>query len=1273
VLIRFPSLLQTREPRLNTEEMHAKTTFNTHVAPEEQPVILGKIVHEAEDQEAGENNALLHEAEEQKAGENNAITGSPAVGSPATRKNEGANRSRAGEEQAGMARHDTFDGLRGLGVLLVVAYHLRFGARSAWVCIGLFFALSGLLMTSKVLQIQGKKGEFSILHFWKRRILRLIPAFLALMLCILCKSCMEWSVYGRPEGVELHYLRNDLLWALAYGENWNLVNQQEDYFADVKKASVVRHVWSLSIEEQYYILWPIIFAVITKLVACCIPAQTRDCQTGNTSIMLSMRKPDVQYLVKVLCFFEVCAIVFSQFVCVHVYETFGESAAYFSTYARAGEFAVGGLSACLLHLSPWSLAIFTRDPGRPPLTQNQRIGLEIASAVTVLSILECSVIPLPLSDLFSFYFQWFRLPFTIIVLFGASLQSLQTSETLPPWAIFTRVMSSKLLVYFGTTSYGLYLIHWVLVVWFGDSQINTVHSSATLQGRMEGATAWSRDFLIAAASIAISGASFWFFERPVMMRVAHLKPGAVIGISLASMAAMAILVVAVTQGAVDPAAVETIQDQLRSVPWEQYFPTNLLFLGDSQAKRIAEMMREVCNNASQSERCASVYGDHQPWGPWVINGAQGAASAIDNFASAECTWCKRHIKPNRPYKSAAKKAVSDAMAPYIYVIDSHFLRPWIDGSKKQEGLWGMESHMMQALYRMIQFSAWHGAQHIFLSTGSPFIRHGDGQTRDLRRNGNYLVLPHKYKKNNVNNAMRQRKAFLQLLKGIQCKHGSYNSSEQRLLVSIVDYHKLVCPDFNENKEKEMGLRYRCNQSGPGFKKKLGDDLHAEGPGGFYLVRQVQRVIFHGIARQGTYFSQMFRTPLTCYDELYEKEEDGLEELLQTFEVCVARDEKAKVAPVDLRLEQVQVDLSLGRDIYMCRFFELPKLKVGMGITSVNGLLQDNSWQYIHHISYFSCDLGFEPAPGSDGSFECTHVPLMDGCNRTIYRFAPGSQEFRLPEGYMYTIDWRLTLLQVHYKMVKAESLVDSTGVRVNFGEFLTTVQFFELGPREESMLSIPPRSERHVVQSVCSPDDVKAALERYALNEFKIIGVLQHMHLAGIAAKTEVLHPNGTSTAFGVMPEYDLHRQDMRPLPGGVVVSKGDALKVTCVYNTQRRAQKTRLGISLTDEMCFSYMLTTPRLPLFSNCWHTRGTRATGAQDRFFAGLRQPGPEGDTECHDTTGRSFSVEPTVAVRGLHAKAARAKVFQAPAVCAARDGGSRRRGPNSRGEGPADDSI
>jgi peptidoglycan/LPS O-acetylase OafA/YrhL len=147
------------------------------------------------------------------------------------------------------------DGLRALAVMAVLLYH----ADLAWIPGGflgveVFFVISGYLISALLLAEWRQKGSIDLKDFWLRRARRLLPALYVLLVVTL-----TFSVVFLPG--EVAGLRGDVVAAMGYVTNWFLIFGQESYFESVGRPSVLQHLWSLAVEEQFYLIWPVVLAV----------------------------------------------------------------------------------------------------------------------------------------------------------------------------------------------------------------------------------------------------------------------------------------------------------------------------------------------------------------------------------------------------------------------------------------------------------------------------------------------------------------------------------------------------------------------------------------------------------------------------------------------------------------------------------------------------------------------------------------------------------------------------------------------------------------------------------------------------------------------------------------------------------------------------------------------------------------------------------------------------------------------------------------------------
>lgn len=153
------------------------------------------------------------------------------------------------------------DGVRALAVLAVLADHAGVpGLSGGFVGVDVFFVLSGFLITSLLLDEHRRTGRVDLGAFWARRARRLLPALTVLVAAV----ALGRRLFA-PDSVG--GLRYDALSALGWVANWRFAAAKTDYFAQGGAASPLQHTWSLGVEEQYYLVWPLVLTAVTVLLA----------------------------------------------------------------------------------------------------------------------------------------------------------------------------------------------------------------------------------------------------------------------------------------------------------------------------------------------------------------------------------------------------------------------------------------------------------------------------------------------------------------------------------------------------------------------------------------------------------------------------------------------------------------------------------------------------------------------------------------------------------------------------------------------------------------------------------------------------------------------------------------------------------------------------------------------------------------------------------------------------------------------------------------------
>jgi peptidoglycan/LPS O-acetylase OafA/YrhL len=148
------------------------------------------------------------------------------------------------------------DGVRGLAVLAVLLFHGGITwAGTGWLGVDAFFVLSGFLITALLVREHAASGRVALGPFWLRRARRLLPALL-----VVVTASLAFAALTAPEGVTPG-LRNSAFATFGYVQNWHLLLADDGgYFAQGGPPSPLRHAWSLSVEEQFYVVWPLVTA-----------------------------------------------------------------------------------------------------------------------------------------------------------------------------------------------------------------------------------------------------------------------------------------------------------------------------------------------------------------------------------------------------------------------------------------------------------------------------------------------------------------------------------------------------------------------------------------------------------------------------------------------------------------------------------------------------------------------------------------------------------------------------------------------------------------------------------------------------------------------------------------------------------------------------------------------------------------------------------------------------------------------------------------------------
>lgn len=370
----------------------------------------------------------------------------------------------------GTAYRPDIDGLRAVAVISVVAFHaFPHSLRGGFIGVDVFFVLSGFLITSIIIADLAN-GSFRLRTFYARRVKRIFPALIVVLLTVLLLGCTfrytdEYKELGKQVVASAGFAANLLFW------------QEANYFDLAAETKPLLHLWSLGIEEQYYILWPMLLWL---------------CWRTN--------KRALPYLVGLL-------LIGSFLLNIKAMGT-SPAEAFYSPLTRAWELFAGGLLAI-------ASSSYTKLPFAVP---DARLQARVANllAISGSGLLAASLILISRSTPFPGWAALLPVAATCMLV-GAGPRS---------W-IARHVLSHPVLVGIGLISYPLYLWHWPLLVltrgWIGEAGSAPVRSG------------------VVALSVGLAWITYRYLEYPIRFGQSPMRSVPRLGGALAALAGLGVL------------------------------------------------------------------------------------------------------------------------------------------------------------------------------------------------------------------------------------------------------------------------------------------------------------------------------------------------------------------------------------------------------------------------------------------------------------------------------------------------------------------------------------------------------------------------------------------------------------------------------------------------------------------------------------------------------------------------------------------------------------
>ena len=336
----------------------------------------------------------------------------------------------ATENRAGFYRHD-LDGLRGIAIALVAMFHVWFGRVSGGVDV--FLALSGFFFGGKLLRAAlNPEASLSPVPEVIRLVRRLLPS-----LVVVLAGCAALTILIQPQ-TRWETFADQSLASLGYYQNWELASTVADYLRAGESVSPLQHIWSMSVQGQFYIAFLALVFGFAYLFRRRLGERLR---TAFVAVL--------------------SALAIASFVYAIFAHEANQAVAYYNSFARAWELILGALVGALVPYIRWPMWLRTT-----------------AATIALVAVLSCGAL---IDGVRQFPGPWTLVPVGAALLFILAAANRADGDDLP---LANRLMATGPLVRLGAMAYSLYLWHWPLLIFWlaytGHAHANVVEGTGVL-------------------------------------------------------------------------------------------------------------------------------------------------------------------------------------------------------------------------------------------------------------------------------------------------------------------------------------------------------------------------------------------------------------------------------------------------------------------------------------------------------------------------------------------------------------------------------------------------------------------------------------------------------------------------------------------------------------------------------------------------------------------------------------------------------------------------